>query len=130
MSTVISGIIISIEGVVVGGSVGRTIGFPTATLIYVNPMVDSLRWCLRSNVWRLGRLYAGMHNIGGYWPTLDNGSKKVLRFTSFVLTKIFMKKIRLYFVSRIRSEMKFSGLDELIAQLKRDAAFVDRFCPR
>ena len=77
-----------------------------------------------------GCLYSGMLNIG-YRPTLDNGSKKsievhILRFDE----DIYDEKIRLYFVSRIRSEMKFSGLDELIAQLKRDAAFVDSVLPR
>jgi riboflavin kinase / FMN adenylyltransferase len=122
----------SIEGVVVGGyRVGRTIGFPTANL----DLRESNKLILSDGVYAVrvevkGCLYAGMLNIG-YRPTLDNGSKKsievhILRFDE----DIYDEKIRLYFVSRIRSEMKFSGLDELIAQLKRDAAFVDSVLPR
>lgn len=122
----------SIEGVVVGGyRVGRTIGFPTANLDLreSNKLIPSDGvYAVRVEV--KGHLYAGMLNIG-YRPTLDNGSKKsievhILRFNE----DIYDEKIRLYFVSRIRSEMKFSGLDELIAQLKRDAAFVDSVLPR
>ena len=122
----------SIEGVVVGGNrVGRTIGFPTANLDLreSNKLIPSDGvYAVRVEV--KGCLYAGMLNIG-YRPTLDNGSKKsievhILRFDE----DIYDEKIRLYFVSRIRSEMKFSGLDELIAQLKRDAAFVDSVLPR
>ena len=122
----------SIEGVVVGGyRVGRTIGFPTANLDLreSNKLIPSDGvYAVRVEV--KGCLYAGMLNIG-YRPTLDNGSKKsievhILRFDE----DIYDEKIRLYFVSRIRSEMKFSRLDELIAQLKRDAAFVDSVLPR
>ena len=122
----------SIAGVVVGGyRVGRTIGFPTANLDLreSNKLIPSDGvYAVRVEV--KGCLYAGMLNIG-YRPTLDNGSKKsievhILRFDE----DIYDEKIRLYFVSRIRSEMKFSGLDELIAQLKRDAAFVDSVLPR
>ena len=122
----------SIEGVVVGGyRVGRTIGFPTANLDLreSNKLIPSDGvYAVRVEV--KGCLYAGMLNIG-YRPTLDNGSKKsievhILRFDE----DIYDEKIRLYFVSRFRSEMKFSGLDELIAQLKRDAAFVDSVLPR
>ena len=122
----------SIEGVVVGGyRVGRTIGFPTANLDLreSNKLIPSDGvYAVRVEV--KGCLYAGMLNIG-YRPTLHNGSKKsievhILRFDE----DIYDEKIRLYFVSRIRSEMKFSGLDELIAQLKRDAAFVDSVLPR
>ncbi len=122
----------SIEGVVVGGyRVGRTIGFPTANLDLreSNKLIPSDGvYAVRVEV--KGCLYAGMLNIG-YRPTLDNGSKKsievhILRFDE----DIYDEKIRLYFVSRIRSEMKFSGLDELITQLKRDAAFVDSVLPR
>ena len=122
----------SIEGVVVGGyRVGRTIGFPTANLDLreSNKLIPSDGvYAVRVEV--KGCLYAGMLNIG-YRPTLDNGSKKsievhILRFDE----DIYDEKIRLYFVSRIRSEMKFSRLDELIAQLKRDAAVVDSVLPR
>ena len=100
----------SIEGVVVGGyRVGRTIGFPTANLDLreSNKLIPSDGvYAVRVEV--KGCLYAGMLNIG-YRPTLDNGSKKsievhILRFDE----DIYDEKIRLYFVSRIRSEMKFS----------------------
>jgi len=117
----------AIEGVVVGGyKVGRKIGFPTANL----RIEDSEKLVPADGVYAVrvdveGQSYNGMLNIG-YRPTLENGLSRsievhILHFNS----DIYDSTIRLSFVQRIRSEMKFSGLDELVSQLNKDAVMVE-----
>ena len=117
----------AIEGVVVGGyKVGRKIGFPTANL----RIEDSEKLVPADGVYAVrvdveGQSYNGMLNIG-YRPTLENGLSRsievhILHFNS----DIYDSTIRLSFVQRIRPEMKFSGLDELVSQLNKDAVMVE-----
>ena len=116
-----------LDGVVVGGyQVGRKIGFPTANLSVDDP--DKLvpaDGVYAVHVSLDGRVYAGMLNIG-HRPTLDNGMNRsievhILHFHS----DIYDKSIRISFVQRIRSEMKFDGIDALVGQLHKDAATVE-----
>ena len=67
-----------------------------------------------------------MLNIG-VRPTVDNGGDRsvevhILRFGG----DIYGEHMRVDFVQRIRNEQKFAGTDELVAQLRRDAAEVER----
>lgn len=116
-----------LDGTVVGGyQVGRKIGFPTANLNVDNP--DKL--IPADGVYAVwvtfdGNTYMGMLNIGKR-PTIDNGPDRtievnILRFHS----DIYDKSIRLTFVKRTRPELKFNSVDELIAQLHKDAEEVE-----
>lgn len=116
-----------LEGKVVGGyKVGRTMGFPTANLSVAN----SDRLIPADGVYAVrvfvdGNTYAGMLNVG-HRPTIDNGNNRsievhILRFHS----DIYDHQIRISFVQRIRSEMKFSGKEALIEQLVKDARVVE-----
>lgn len=116
-----------LDGIVVDGyKVGRTIGFPTANLRPYDP--DKLvpgDGVYAVHVTVDGTVYAGMLDIG-YRPTLNNGSDRsievhILHFHS----DIYDCPIRISFVQRIRSDIKFSGIDELIEQLHKDAQFVE-----
>lgn len=117
-----------LDGTVVDGyKVGRTIGFPTANIQVADP--DKLIpadgayavWVAVNN-----QIYAGMLNIG-HRPTIGNGFDRsievhILHFHS----DIYHCPIRIYFVQRIRSEMKFGGKEQLIEQLTKDAAAVNK----
>lgn len=112
-----------LDGTVVGGyQVGRKIGFPTANLRVNNP--DKLipadgvyAVCVTYD----GKTYGGMLNIG-VRPTLDNGTNRTIEVNIFHFdSDIYNKSIRITFVKRTRPELKFSGIDELIAQLHTDA---------
>ena len=117
-----------LEGTVVDGfKVGRRLGFPTANLRVEEPgklvPADGV-YAVRVAVG--GRTYAGMLNIG-IRPTVDNGGDRsvevhILRFGG----DIYGEHMRVDFVQRIRNEQKFAGTDELVAQLRRDAAEVER----
>lgn len=118
----------ALEGTVVGGyKVGRTIGYPTANLHIKDPAklvpADGV-YAVR--VWVGGKEYMGMLDIG-HRPTLGNGADKsievhILDFSS----DIYDQPVRVSFVHRIRSDIKFSTIDGLIAQLRRDEAEVRR----
>lgn len=72
-----------------------------------------------------GHTYNGMLNIGTR-PTIGNGPERsievnILHFHS----DIYDKFIRLSFVKYLRPELKFDGIEGLIAQLHQDAADVE-----
>lgn len=116
-----------LEGLVVDGhKVGRKIGFPTANLKISN--ADKLVppdgvyavWVTVDN-----RIYKGVLNIG-IRPTLNNGNNRtievnILHFDS----DIYGKPIRVSFVKRIRDELKFDQIDQLIDQMKNDVQEAD-----
>ncbi|NDW12850.1 bifunctional riboflavin kinase/FAD synthetase [Bacteroides sp. 214] len=116
----------SLCGTVVGGHrIGRTIGFPTAN-IAVN---DSEKLIPADGVYAVrvtveGKSYIGMLNIG-HRPTINNGLDRsievhILEFNA----DIYNFSIRVSFLERIRTEMKFSNREELIEQLIKDAKIV------
>lgn len=116
-----------LNGLVIHGDErGREIGFPTANLqpqhrdkiipkngIYaVQVRVDD-KW------------YKGMMNIG-VRPTFD-GTTKTLEVNIFEFDQsIYGKTIQVRFIKRIREEQKFSGQDELKAQLYLDKEEVNK----
>lgn len=111
-----------LDGTVVDGyKVGRTIGFPTANL----KVEDSDKLVPADGVYAVrvtvvGKQYMGMLDIG-HRPTFNNGKDKsievnILDFSS----DIYEQSIRITFVSRIRSDIKFKKVEDLIAQLHRD----------
>jgi riboflavin kinase / FMN adenylyltransferase len=111
----------SITGEVIhGNQIGKQIHFPTANikpnyahkLIPANGVYTSLvKW--KDNV------YKGMSNIG-FRPTI-NGHQLTVEVNIFEFSEdIYSETIILSFISRIRDEIKFSGLSELEAQLRHD----------
>jgi len=97
---------------------GKLLGFPTANI----RLRDEL--CPKSGVYAvtvecLNKTYKGVANIG-YSPTFDD---KVFTVEVHILDfddDIYGQKIRVNFVERIRDEVKFSGVAELIDQINKD----------
>lgn len=117
-----------ITGTVIDGyKVGRKLGFPTANLSPSCPEklipetgVYAVRACLG------GICRAGMLNIG-HRPTLHNGTDMSIEVHILDFNEnIYHKEIKIEFVSRIRPEIKFNGTEELISQLAKDKATVER----
>lgn len=108
--------------VVAGNSLGKKIGFPTAN-IFVSQTYKLIPgdgvYAIKATVH--GQTYGGMANIGNQ-PTFDNRSH-AFEVNIFGFDKdIYGEDVKIEFVSRIRSEMKFDGVDSLIAQLQNDKA--------
>lgn len=117
-----------LNGTVVGGyKVGRTIGFPTANI----RLADGDKLIPADGVYAVrvrvgGNDFAGMLNIG-HRPTISNGQHRsievhILHFHA----DIYDCPIRISFVQRIRSEIKFENREQLIRQLSEDAGRVEK----
>ncbi|MDZ7715042.1 MAG: bifunctional riboflavin kinase/FAD synthetase [Balneolaceae bacterium] len=110
-----------LNGVVVHGDKrGKKIGFPTANIrpqdhrkIIPKKGVYAVRVRFEEN-W-----YGGMMNIG-HRPTFE-GEEEVLEVHLFKFdSDIYGKEVQVRFLSRIRDEQKFEGIEQLKAQLKND----------
>jgi riboflavin kinase/FMN adenylyltransferase len=68
-----------------------------------------------------GNQHRGVANIG-YSPTFEDHEFTVEVHIFDFSDNIYSKKIRVNFIKRIRDEIKFSNIPELIDQIKRDIA--------
>ena len=114
----------SIAGTVIeGNKIGRTIGFPTANI----DIDDALKLIAAGGVYACtvkvgGKLYKGMGNSGTR-PTVGiNGLVTEVNIFDFD-ADIYGDDIVIYFVDRIRDEVKFDGLDALKQQLNKDKEY-------
>lgn len=111
----------SIEGEVVNGEqLGRKMGFPTANIaIREKYKLIPADGVYAVKVDRNGQQLNGMLNIGNR-PTF-NGQSKTIEVHIFDFDQqIYGEKLRISFVGQIRKEKKFSDLEELKKQLKKD----------
>ncbi len=97
---------------------GKLLGFPTANLQLVDELFP------KPGVYAVwtdveGRTLPAVANIG-FNPTFDN---QVLSVEVHVLDfsgDLYGREIDVHFVQRLRDEKKFSSLDELIVQIRKD----------
>lgn len=112
-----------LNGAVVHGEKrGSTIGFPTAN-IHTDQAKKIIPKIGVYAVWiRVDQTYhPGMMNVGKR-PTFD-GMGLTMEVHIFDFDKdIYGKEVQVQFVKRLRDEKKFSGIEELKAQLKKDKA--------
>ncbi|HEX8310765.1 MAG TPA: bifunctional riboflavin kinase/FAD synthetase [Chthoniobacteraceae bacterium] len=108
--------------VVRGDQLGRTIGFPTANLSAHNEQFPP-NGVYAVEVRRAEERLTGVVNIG-VRPTIANASgERVLEVHLFDFNgDLYGQDLELTFRRFLRSEMKFSSLDELRAQIARDVA--------
>jgi len=116
----------SITGIVVeGNKIGRTIGFPTANI----EIEDKYKLIAAGGVYACkvkwnGQMFKGMGNIGTR-PTIGiDGLVTEVHILDFD-KDIYGDEITIYFVDRIRDEIKFDGLEKLKEQLKKDKKIVE-----
>ncbi|RJQ13406.1 MAG: bifunctional riboflavin kinase/FAD synthetase [Nitrospiraceae bacterium] len=112
----------SVEGIVIEGAKrGKSLlSTPTANLLTANELLP------KDGVYAVmvemdGERYGGATNIG-FNPTFE---EKKFSFETHVLDfdgNLLGKTLRVHFVKRIRDEMKFSNIDDLSAQMKKDIA--------
>ncbi|MBK7399309.1 MAG: bifunctional riboflavin kinase/FAD synthetase [Myxococcales bacterium] len=119
----------SVEGVVrKGDQRGRTIGFPTAN---VGEIEEALP---KNGVYAVAvdlaegqgfvHLATGVANVG-VRPTVATGAAPSVEVHLFDLPEarrdLYGARLRVHFATRLRDERRFSGFDELKAQIERDA---------
>jgi riboflavin kinase/FMN adenylyltransferase len=109
-----------VEGQIIHGfQRGRTIGFPTANLKPKNRVVPKFgvyaTATLIDNEWRRSITNVGVR------PTFENETEPSVETFIFDFdADLYGDSLRLRFLHRIRDERKFSGIDELKAQIQKD----------
>ena len=108
------------QGVVVQGDrLGRTIGWPTANIRVPDGKALPLGVFAVVAVGDHGR-WQGMANVG-FRPTV-NGTDRRFEVHLFDFSgDLYGQEVQVKFFTHLRGEQKFSGLDELKAQIARDA---------
>lgn len=111
-----------LKGTVIhGNKLGRTIGYPTANLApadaeQIIPAIGV--YTIRAT--HEGTCYDGMMSIG-YNPTVTDKKELRIEANLFDFDKdIYGDELEIIFIERLRNELKFPGLDALIAQLHID----------
>lgn len=112
----------SVEGIVISGAKrGKSLlKTPTANLSTANELLPK-DGVYAVTVELQGKTYGGATNIGCN-PTFKD---KKFSFETHILDfdgELLGRTLRVNFIKRIRDEIKFSGVDELSAQLKKDLA--------
>lgn len=126
------GYLYSLNGTVTDGyKVGRRIGFPTANLSVEHPgKLIPLDGVYAVNVHVKGKKHLGMLNIG-HRPTLNNGSNQSIEVHIIDFSEdIYREPMRIEFMHFIRPEIKFNSVEELVAQIRKDAESVINSCSK
>lgn len=108
-----------IEGTVIkGDGRGRTIGFPTINLKSDFPLIPK-RGVYISMVEIDGKKFSAVTNVG-YNPTFDGQGLTIETYILDFSQDLYGREIALYFLNRIRDEVKFSSVDELKGRIWKD----------
>ncbi|EKI4487551.1 bifunctional riboflavin kinase/FAD synthetase [Staphylococcus pseudintermedius] len=111
--------------VVQGEKRGRTIGFPTANIEpsddYVWPTLGV--YAVSMTIGSSDQIYRGVANIGVKPTFHDDLPQAVIEVNIFDFTEnIYGERVTIYWHHYIRPELKFDGIDPLVAQMNDDKA--------
>jgi riboflavin kinase/FMN adenylyltransferase len=112
--------------IIKGKQLGRTLGFPTANLKYDSSFQIPATGVYYTAVEYENKLYKGITSVG-FNPTVEPVESTItietyiLDFDKF----IYGENIKLYFINRIRDEVKFESLEKLSVQLKKDKEYAE-----
>jgi riboflavin kinase/FMN adenylyltransferase len=105
--------------VVVGDRRGRSIGFPTANVVPDSNAVIPARGVYAGFVRTGSKEWAACTNVG-VAPTFGRTESRVEAHLLDFEGDLYGRVVDVRFVERIREERRFSGVDELIGQIRRD----------
>lgn len=101
-----------------GNKLGRTIGFPTANIM-LNRLVIPLQGVFAVQIQTKTGKYNGIANVGNR-PTIK-GSKALLEVHLFDFNRsIYGEAIEVFFMYKIRNEVKFPNFEALKTQIEKD----------
>ncbi|MBE6975552.1 MAG: bifunctional riboflavin kinase/FAD synthetase [Ruminococcaceae bacterium] len=107
--------------VVPGRQLGRTIGIPTANLLFPEAVVIPQRGVYACRALAEGKCYGAVTNVGSR-PTVGGHQTRAESWILDFEGDLYGKTLTLEFCSFLRPERKFDSLEELKAQIQRDAA--------
>ena len=103
-----------------GDQRGKTLGFPTANLVPDPEQALPPNGVYTTRAFVNETAYPAVTNIG-VRPTFDDGKRVVeVHILDFEERELYGHEIRIELVHRLRGEVRFSGADELKAQMQRD----------
>jgi riboflavin kinase/FMN adenylyltransferase len=109
-----------VRGVVVmGDQRGRTIGFPTANLDVWEEQLLPTNGVYGAFAWVNDRRYVAATNVG-VRPTVNGRHVTVEAHLLDFDGDLYGQELKLDFITHVRPEMKFAGLDALKAQIRAD----------
>ncbi|MDX8449003.1 bifunctional riboflavin kinase/FAD synthetase [Mesorhizobium captivum] len=113
----------TVESEVIGGQqLGRTLGFPTANM-RLSPEAT-----LKEGIYAVrfrradGTLHDGVASFGRRPTVDDNGAPLLETYVFDFSADLYGETCQVSFFGYLRPELKFDGLDALVAQMKRDEA--------
>jgi riboflavin kinase/FMN adenylyltransferase len=112
----------SLSGSVTRGDArGAGLGFPTANIVPDSPRkLIPARGVYAVAVETPGGQFFGMMNVG-VRPTVSDGTRETIEVHLFGFEgELYGKKLRVTFLRRLRDEKRFSGVEDLVAQLRED----------
>jgi riboflavin kinase / FMN adenylyltransferase len=111
----------TVEAEVIGGEkLGRQLGFPTANM-RLAPEAE-----LKAGIYAVrfrrpdGTLYDGVASYGRRPTVTDNGAPLLETYIFDFSGSLYGEVCSVSFFGHLRDELKFDGLDALVAQIKRD----------
>ncbi len=112
--------------VIRGRQIGRMIGFPTANIDCGNYFIPQ-NGVYGVIVEIFKKKYIGMCNIG-YNPTICSLDTPSIEIHIFEFHQdIYDENIDVYFYCRVRNEIKFNSVDQLVEQLESDQVNIQQF---
>ena len=106
--------------------VGRTLGFPTANVLYPKEKFPLKQGVYETRVCLDGKAYKCITNYGAR-PTFDNAQVLTETYLDGFDGDLYGKTLKIEFVRYMRPVQKFGGVDELKEQLKKDIISVRIF---
>lgn len=108
----------SIKGIVIrGNGLGNQIGYPTINLKLINNTILPGFGVYLTQISYLNKYYFGMTYIGNNFVN----NKNVIETNIFNFNKnVYQKKISIFFIKKLRNDLKFSRLEGLKLQLHKD----------
>ncbi|SDG39389.1 bifunctional riboflavin kinase/FAD synthetase [Psychroflexus sediminis] len=113
--------------IIKGKGLGRNMGYPTANL----KIEESYKLIPKEGVYVVasvidGDKYFGMMNIGTN-PTVGGQERSIETFFFDMDMDLYGKHLHIQLLKRIRSEVKFDGLEALIKAMKADEVFARNY---
>ncbi len=102
-----------------GNGIGKKLGFPTANISLEQGIVLPAKGVYAVLVSWKGNIYKGMANIG-IKPTFNG---KALGLEVYIIDfnrKIYKEKLEVIFIDRLRPEIKFDNIGDLVIQMQKD----------
>ncbi|MCB1193397.1 MAG: bifunctional riboflavin kinase/FAD synthetase [Leptospiraceae bacterium] len=112
--------------VIKGFQRGRQIGYPTANIQVANDVIIPATGVYAAMAKVEQSFYKAMVNIG-HNPTFQNQALSIEGNLFDFEEDIYDKVIEYHFIKRIRDEIKFSSVNELVGQLREDEITVKNF---